>query len=139
MKLLDSDVDLREQSPVSLAFLGDGVLELLVRERLVRRTRLQPSQLHRAAVRFVSAKGQSAALAAVEPMLTERELAVVRRGRNASKAAVAKHATVAEYRASTGFEALIGWLRLSGEDARVREIFDAAWKAVYEEEPEKGT
>lgn len=131
MRLLDADVDVRELSPVSLAFLGDGVLELLVRERLVRRTHLPSAQLHRAAVRFVSAKGQYAALTAIEPMLSERELDIVRRGRNASKAAVAKHATVAEYRASTGFEALIGWLRLHGEDARIREIFDAAWDAVY--------
>ena len=131
MRLLDADVDVRELSPVSLAFLGDGVLELLVRERLVRRTHLPPAQLHRAAVRFVSAKGQYAALTAIEPMLSERELDIVRRGRNASKAAVAKHATVAEYRASTGFEALNGWLRLHGEDARIREIFDAAWDAVY--------
>mgnify|MGYP005768943997 FL=1 len=139
MQLAEQDIDIREQPPISLAFLGDGVLELLVRSRLVRRTRLQPNELHRTAVKFVSAKGQSAALAVIEPMLTERELNVVRRGRNASKAAVAKHATAAEYRASTAFEALIGWLYLSGDTKRIDELFDAAWDAVFAPEPEKGT
>ena len=60
MQLAEQDIDIREQPPISLAFLGDGVLELLVRSRLVRRTRLQPNELHRTAVKFVSAKGQSA-------------------------------------------------------------------------------
>ena len=60
-------------------------------------------------------------------MLTEAEQAVLRRGRNASKATVAKHATPREYRASTGFEALLGWLFLTGQTARIEELFDALW------------
>ena len=132
MQLAEQDIDIREQPPISLAFLGDGVLELLVRSRLVRRTRLQPNELHRTAVKFVSAKGQSAALAVIEPMLTERELNVVRRGRNASKAAVAKHATAAEYRASTAFEALIGWLFLTRQYERLTFLVSKGFAAAGE-------
>src|SRR5699024_6406172 len=101
-------VDLHEMSPLALAFVGDAVLELLVRGRLVATTRLQPGRLHSAATRYVSAKAQFRELTALEPMLTEAETAVLRRGKNASKATVAKHATAQEYRASTGLECLLG-------------------------------
>ena len=72
-------------SPLALAFVGDGVYEVLVRRMLVEHTRLGPNLLHRHTVRFVSAKGQCAALEAIRPMLTEAEQNVVRRGQNASK------------------------------------------------------
>ena len=97
-----SEVDIHEMSPLALAFVGDAVLELLVRARLVGTTRLQP-------------------------MLTDAEAAVLRRGKNASKATVAKHATVQEYRASTGFECLLGWLYLQGRNDRIEELFNAMW------------
>ena len=122
-------VDIHEQSPLNLAFVGDGVWELLVRQRLVERTRLQPGRLHSLAVRYVSAKAQFQALARLEPLLTEQEQAVVHRGKNTSKATVAKHATPEEYRASTGFEALLGWLFLQGRGERIRELFETVWQA----------
>ena len=65
---------------------------------------------------------------AIEDQLTEAEQAVLRRGKNASKATVAKHATPQEYRASTGFEALFGWLYLTGQNQRIQELFDALWE-----------
>lgn len=123
----ESPVDIHEQSPLNLAFVGDGVLELLVRRRLVECTRLTPGKLHAVCVKYVSAKGQCKALEVIEPLLTEAEQAVLRRGRNASKATVAKHATPQEYRASTGFEALLGWLYLTGQTARIEELFEALW------------
>ena len=86
-------IDIREQSPLSLAFVGDAVLELLVRQRLVETTRLLPGRLHTAATRYVSARAQSRELAILEPVLTEEEANVLRRGKNASKATVANHAT----------------------------------------------
>jgi len=61
-------------------------------------------------------------------MLTEEEQNILRRGKNASKASVAKHATVQEYRASTGFECLLGWLHLMGRDDRIEELFETIWK-----------
>lgn len=120
-------VDIHEMSPLALAFVGDAVLELLVRARLVSTTRLQPNQLHTSATRYVSARAQSRELEILEPLLTEAEANVLRRGKNASKASVAKHATVQEYRASTGLECLLGWLYLQGQLDRVQQLFDALW------------
>ncbi len=127
------EVDIHEMSPLALAFVGDAVLELLVRGRLVGTTRLQPNRLHTVATHYVSAHAQSRELEVLEPLLTEQEAAVLRRGKNASKATVAKHATVQEYRASTGFECLLGWLYLQGRSGRIQELFDALW-AGYQPE-----
>ena len=123
-----NQIDIREHSPLALAFVGDGVYELLVRSREVERTRLQPGRLHSGAVKFVSAKGQFEALQFLEPLLTEEERDLVRRGHNASKASVSKHATPEEYRASTGFECLLGYLYLTGRNDRIEELFDVIWQ-----------
>lgn len=127
-------IDIHEMSPLALAFVGDAVLELLVRSRLVGTTRLQLGRLHKTATHYVSAHAQNRELSVVEPMLTEAEAAVLRRGKNASKATVAKHATPQEYRASTGFECLLGWLYLQGRNDRIQELFEAVW-AGYDPEP----
>ena len=124
----EQTVDIHEQSPISLAFVGDAVLELLVRARLVGTTRMQPGKLHIAATRYVSAAAQFRELLVIEPLLTEQEAAVLRRGKNASKASVAKHASAEEYRASTGFECLLGWLYLQGRLERIQALFDALWQ-----------
>lgn len=131
----ENEIDLRERSPLALAFVGDGVYELLVRAREVERTRLKPNRLHSGAVRFVSARGQFEALRYLEPMLTEAEKDLVRRGHNASKATVAKNASPEEYRASTGFECLLGWLYLQGRNDRIQELFDALWDGYKPEQP----
>lgn len=127
-------IDIHEMSPLALAFVGDAVLELLVRQRLVETTRLQPGKLHSTATKYVSAHAQNLELALIEPMLTEEEQSVLRRGKNASKASVAKHATPQEYRASTGFECLLGWLHLQGQDDRIQELFEALWQG-YDPQP----
>ena len=121
-------VDIREQNPLALAFVGDAVLELLVRSRLVETTRLQPGKLHSAATRYVSARAQFLELELLTPLLSEQEADVLRRGKNATKASVAKHATPQEYRASTGLESLLGWLYLRGEQARIEELFAVIWQ-----------
>lgn len=131
--LPDHHRDVRELSPVALAFVGDGVYEVLVRHRLVTETRLPPAKLHSRAVRFVSAAGQSRILEFLFPMLTEEEQAVVQRGKNSSKASVAKHATVQQYRASTAFEALIGWLYLQYQQERILQLFEMIWQEFSEE------
>lgn len=129
----EPQVDIREMNPLSLAFMGDGVLELLVRQHLVERSRLLPGKLHAEAVRYVSARSQFLEMKLLEPMLTEEEHAVFRRGTNANKATVAKHASVEEYRTSTGFECLLGWLYLKGRNERIMELMDVLWR---EFEPE---
>ncbi len=117
-------VDIREQSPVAMAFVGDGVYSLLIREHLVTEKRHPINKLHKMAVSYVSAKGQFQALELIKDILTEEESNMVRRGKNSSKASVAKHATVEEYRASTGFECLLGYLKLTGQEDRLKYLVD---------------
>ena len=105
-------------NPVTLAFLGDAVYSLWVRDRLVRSGVGKAADFQRAAGKVVSAHGQSAFLEQVLPLLTEEEDEIYRRGRNAKKATKSKNATAAEYSRSTGFEAVIGWLYLIGEHER---------------------
>ena len=107
-------IDLREISPLALAFVGDSVLELLVRRRLVEYHRLAPGKLNAEKIKYVSARAQFREEQLLEPLFTPEELEMFKRGRNASRAAVSKHATPEEYRASTGFECLLGWLYLQG-------------------------
>ena len=123
-----SEVDIHEMSPLALAFVGDSVLELLVRTRLARHHRMSAGKLNVEKVKYVSARAQFREEQLLEPLFTEEELAVFKRGRNASKASVAKHASPEEYRASTGFECLLGWLYLTGQMTRVEELFDALWQ-----------
>jgi len=108
--------------PLALAYVGDAVWELEVRIMLVDSGERRPQQLHRLAVQKVRANAQADRLRRIAGVLSERELAVVRRGRNAKSRSVPKSATVADYRASTGVEALLGYLRLSGLTDRLREI-----------------
>ena len=112
-------VDIREQSPLALAFVGDGVYSLLIREHLVREKRYPINRLHLMAVQYVSAKGQFMALELLDEILTEEEKTIAKRGKNSSKASVAKHASPEEYRASTGFECLLGFLKLTDQDERI--------------------
>ena len=117
-------VDIREQSPLSLAFVGDAVYSLVIREYFVSSKRYNISTLNKLTVKYVSAKGQFRALELIKDILTEEEAAYAKRGQNASKASVAKHASVEEYRASTGFECLMGYLKLTGQDDRIKYITD---------------
>ncbi len=125
-----SQFDIREYSPLALAFVGDGVFELLVRQRAVETTRLPLVKLHHLAVGYVSAHHQAMGLAAIEPLLTEQEAGVVRRGRNAQKNSVSKHATREEYAASTALESLFGWLYLQNRQARIMELFEVIWQTL---------
>ena len=131
----DDRPDLRELSPVALAFVGDSVLDLLVRGRLVTQNRLQTGALHRAAADIVSARGQSDILAHIEQQLTEEEKDWVRRGRNTKKTSVSKYATLQEYQASTGLEAMLGGLYLQGKNERIQEVFEMIWQRYQQLHP----
>lgn len=108
--------------PLALAYVGDAVWELEVRVTLIDCGERRPQQLHRLAVQKVKANAQADRLHRIASSLSERERAVVRRGRNAKSRSVPRSATVADYRASTGVEALLGYLYLSGLTERLREI-----------------
>lgn len=122
--LLDEKVkDIRQYSPLALAFVGDGVYELLVREFLAVQANRPAGELHHMAVNMVRASAQAQAAQKIMPMLTEKELGAYRRGRNAQTGHTPKNATDAEYHSATGLEALLGYLHLSGQDQRIKELF----------------
>ena len=110
-------------SPLALAFLGDGVYELLAREYLLSQGSAPVGRLHDRTVELVSAAAQSAAYERLSPLLTEEEAAVYRRGRNAHPGHCPKHTEPAVYHRATGVEALFGWLYLTGQVARANELF----------------
>lgn len=114
---------LEEMSAPPLAYLGDCVLELLVREHLVQKGLAKSAQLNKAALSFVTAKAQAQAMERILPSLTEDELAYFRRGRNMSHANIPKCATPDEYRAATGMEVLFAYLHLTHNQDRISELF----------------
>ncbi len=111
-------------SPLTLAFIGDTVFDLLVRERVVKQANRPVGKLHAQCAKRVCAGAQALAVKLILPILTQEELAIYKRGRNANSGHKPKNATEAQYHASTGLEALFGWLYLRGETARVYELFD---------------
>ncbi|MGE5674696.1 MAG: Mini-ribonuclease 3 [Mycobacterium leprae] len=119
--------------PLSLAYLGDAVYELFVRSRIIELGHVKVNDLHRTAVRYVRARGQANALAALMPTLSPEEQDVVRRGRNAKGHAAPKGSDPAEYAAATSFEALIGYLYLAGRQERLQEVLLAAARFLEEE------
>ena len=106
------DQDLRSYSPLTLAYIGDGVYELIIRTILVKKGNCPVNRLHKKASSLVKAGAQSAIMEVIEEELTPEELSVYRRGRNAHSPTMAKHATMADYRRATAFEALMGYLYL---------------------------
>lgn len=115
--------DLRAVSSIGLAHVGDAVFELLVRSWLCARGKATGKGLHRASIAIVCAESQARRAERVIPVLTEDELAVFRRGRNAQVHSVPSHASRAQYGEATALEALFGWLYLSGKRERVNELF----------------
>jgi len=107
--------------PLLLAYVGDAVFELYIRQKLVTAQVLPISQLHKKATGIVRAGGQESILRQIEPHLTEEETDIVRRGRN-TKGRVPKNADMATYRRATGFEALLGWLYLNGSQERLHQL-----------------
>jgi len=119
-----------------LAYLGDAVYELYVRNYLVSRGYTKVDKLHKQAVRFVNAANQAEVLRTLADGLSEDEAAVVRRGRNAKSGSVPRNVSVTDYRHGTAFEALIGYLYLSGGEDRINEIFEIARQVVIAAEKE---
>ena len=115
---------LRGLSSIALAHMGDAVYELLVRGWLCQHGKATGRGLHQATIRLVRAEYQAACAEKILPRLTEEELAVFRRGRNAQVHTVPHHASRAQYGTATALEALFGWLYLSGRRQRVSKLFD---------------
>lgn len=111
-------------SPLSLAFLGDSVYDMLMREYLMYKANMPVAKLHSMKIKLVCAEFQSKAYDTVSKVLTEKELSVLKRGRNATGNTVPKHADAVEYRRATALECLFGYLRLTGQNVRINELFE---------------
>lgn len=124
---------------LSLAFIGDAVYELLVREYLLQNGSMPIGKLHSLAVKFVKASAQAHFYDVVEPVLDEAELSILHRGRNASSSHVPKSANAIEYRKATGVESLFGWLYFNGNQVRIRELFDLVLSSLAGKEANNET
>lgn len=117
-----ADVDIRTYSPLVLAYIGDGVFDLVVRSVVVGKGNTNVNQMHRRTSQVVKAHTQAMMAEALKDCLTEEEQNIYRRGRNANSPTMAKNATMADYRRATGFEALIGYLYLTDNFLRILEL-----------------
>lgn len=121
-KFCIGEKDIRTYSPLTLAYIGDGVYDLVIRSLVVGQGNTHANLLHRKTSGMVKAKAQAELIEALLPELTEEEEAVYRRGRNAHSPTMAKNATMSDYRRATGFEALMGYLYLKNEFPRLVEL-----------------
>ena len=117
--------DINKMSMLALAHIGDGVYELLTRTMLCTKGSTSVAKLHFRTVCLVNAPAQANAAAKLLPLLTDDELDIYKRGRNAKVNSVPQNASVGEYHAATGLEALFGWLYLQGKESRISELFGA--------------
>lgn len=124
-----ASVDVRQLNPLVLAYVGDAYFHLYVRTRLLSYEQSKVQALHSFSAQIVSAVWQAKAYKGIEGMLNENEKAIYRRGRNA-KSHAPRSSSIAEYHASTGFEALLGSLYLSEQEERLYEIAEAAFKVI---------
>lgn len=127
------DAVARNFNPLSLAFIGDGIYESFVRERVIlSHPNKLPHELHLMAVKYVKAASQSDIVQELEGTLSEDELYIYKRGRNAKSHTVPKNAKLLDYRRASGYEALVGYLYLTGRDERLLEIIDLSFEFIEE-------
>lgn len=127
-----SSKDWKLYSPLTLAYLGDAVYEMVIRAICVKRTNMQTQKLHRKVTGYVSAKAQAKMMDALIGELTEEEESIYRRGRNSKPYTKAKNASMEEYLKATGFEALVGYLYLQKEYERMNALIAHGIEALQE-------
>lgn len=119
-------------SGATLAYIGDAVFELMARHYVLEHGSVQPDRLHKRNTAIVNAAAQSAMSAVITDMLSEEELGICKRGRNTSTATSAKHQSIGDYRRATGLEALFGYLYLTGQKERAKDLFAAGIAGLKE-------
>ena len=124
MKFEKTEEEINLLSPLTWAYIGDCVYELYIRTNLVNTTNLKPHKMHLEAIKHVKAKSQAVFLKNIEDQLTKEEKDIVRRGRNAKNHHLPKNGNIQEYRHATAFEALVGYLYLTKNFKRLKEIFN---------------
>ncbi len=124
------EVDIRTYSPLTLAYIGDAIYDLVIRTIVVERGNTSPNKLHKKTVKYVSAVVQAKLVDGLWEELTQEEQEICRRGRNAKSYTTAKNASVIEYRKATGLEALCGYLYLQGRQERLLSLIKKAIEGV---------
>ena len=137
MRLYEKDIKVDTLSPLTLAFTGDAVFSLFVREMLVCDANRPVGKLHKLSVNWVKAEAQSKGMRAILPLLTEKETGVFKRGRNAHTSHTPKNQSGCDYHYATGFEALVGYLYLKDETERLTLLLNEVIKAIEVDESEK--
>ncbi|HZK28238.1 MAG TPA: ribonuclease III domain-containing protein [Thermoclostridium sp.] len=132
------NMQVNQLSPLVLAFVGDAVFDLFVRSRLTMKKRESAHKLHVGTTKYVKAAAQSRISKELHDKFTDEEKAIFRRGRNSKSATIPKHADVLDYRRSTAFEAVLGYLYLLGRQERLLEILNMAVKVIEEGEGSNG-
>ena len=116
------DINITDYSPLTLAYIGDGIYEIVIRTVIVDEANRQVNKIHKAASNLVKAGTQAKKIHYIMDDLTDEELTIYKRGRNAKAVTRAKNASMSEYRTATGFEALMGWLYLTGQSERMMKL-----------------
>ena len=127
------EVDIKEYSPLALAYIGDAIYELIIRSLVLNEGNRQVQKMHRRTSSMVQASAQARIITALNDRLTEEEHAVYKRGRNAKSMSPAKNQSVSDYHKATGFEALMGYLYLKKEWKRMLELIKAGLDALENE------
>lgn len=139
MDHLNHTIDVRQLNSLALAYMGDAIFESYIRLNLLASGKVRPHQLHRESTKYVSAKAQAVMIHHLinQNQLTEEELAIVKRGRNAKSGTVPKNTDVQTYRYSTAFEALIGYQYLSGNNDRLSELMKFGYETIKNERSDR--
>lgn len=127
-----TEQEIKLLSPLGLAYIGDGIYELMVRKRMISKGNMPVQKLHRLTVSFVCAAAQAKAFDILEPILSEEEIAVFKRGRNANGNHIPKNGNPADYRRATGFEAMFGYLYLLERGERLECFVNMIFENFFE-------
>ena len=132
------EVNIDSYSPLTLAYIGDSVYDLIIKSLVINEGNKQVKKLHQETSRMVQASAQSEMMRVIQGVLTEEEHAVYRRGRNAKSVSPARNQSLTDYRRATGFEALIGWLYLKSDWKRIIDLVKIGLIHLDEMDAEKG-
>lgn len=132
------EVNIDSYSPLTLAYIGDSVYDLIIKSLVINEGNKQVKKLHQEMSRMVQASAQSEMMRVIQGVLTEEEHAVYRRGRNAKSVSPARNQSLTDYRRATGFEALIGWLYLKSDWKRIIDLVKMGLIHLDEMDAEKG-
>ncbi len=137
MRLYNKDIKVDTLSPLTLAFTGDAVFSLFIREMLVCQANRPVGELHKLSVQSVKASAQAKAMREIMPLLTEKEIDVFKRGRNAHTSHTPKNQSGCDYHYATGFESLMGYLYLKDEDERLKYLLNEVIKVFEDDKGDK--